>query len=162
MTISVLLGEKKFTQVWDTFLHNGKIVRSWQAWSRFTHALSKYDVWRDCEYRATLALSTLLLSRAYAFLAFWSLAKFLQAASLDSRAWRWTIKYTESCQAKTACTTLPLQGDKAGAEETDALTPTFRSKSLTMLRAEILAEGVSGGLLPYPFDKTAREEKDLL
>lgn len=33
-----------------------------------------------------LALSTLLLSRAKAFLALWSLVKFLQAASFDSRA----------------------------------------------------------------------------
>lgn len=34
------------------------------------------------------ALSALLLSRAYVFLAFWSFAKFLQAASFDSRACR--------------------------------------------------------------------------
>lgn len=35
-----------------------------------------------------LPLSTLLLSRAKAFLALWSLVKFLQAASFDSRACR--------------------------------------------------------------------------
>lgn len=51
---------------------------------------------------------------------------------------------------------------KAGAEETKALTPTFRSKSLTMLRAEILAEGVSGELLTYPFDKTVQGRKKTL
>lgn len=32
--------------------------------------------------------------------------------------------------------------------EEERLTPTFRSKSLTMLRADILAEGVRGELLP--------------
>lgn len=32
-----------------------------------------------------LPLSALLLSRAYAFLALWSLVKFLQAASFDSK-----------------------------------------------------------------------------
>lgn len=55
-----------------------------------------------------------------------------------------------------------LQGDKTGAGKTKALTPTFRSKSLTMLRAEILAEGVSGELLPYPFDKTVQGRKNIL
>ena len=56
--------------------------------SVFTHALSKYDVWSDWENLAVLALIAFPLSRAYALLAFWSLAKFLQAASLDSRACR--------------------------------------------------------------------------
>lgn len=42
---------------------------------------------------------------------------------------------------------------KAGTQ-TERLTPTFRSKSLTMLRADILAEGVNGELLSHPFDRT--------
>lgn len=54
---------------------------------KFTHAFSKYDVWKDWNvWLVVLALSTLLLSRANAFLALWSLVKFLQAASFDSRA----------------------------------------------------------------------------
>lgn len=50
-----------------------------------------------------------------------------------------------------------------GQGEVDqSLTPTFRSKSLTMLRADILAEGVSGELLLYPFDKTVFRKKKKL
>lgn len=47
-----------------------------------------------------------------------------------------------------------LQGVPRAAAQTQRLTPTFRSKSLTMLRADILAEGVNGQLLPYPFEST--------
>lgn len=47
----------------------------------------------------------------------------------------------------------------AWAQKKQWLTPTFRSKSLTMLRADILAEGVSGELLPYPFDRATGGER---
>ena len=42
------------------------------------------------------------------------------------------------------------------------LTPPFRSNSLTMFRADILADGVSGELLPKPFDRTVQEKQRVL
>lgn len=48
---------------------------------------------------------------------------------------------------------------EARAQRKEWLTPTFRSKSLTMLRADILAEGVSGELPPYPFDRATGGER---